>query len=107
MRALYFCDFAPKNSGGGGLLMERLLGAMPSEFLTVLSGSQHFKQVFGNKPEKKAANYIIFPVSSGTGRYGLGRLRHLADWLALPWVALLALYLIKRRQVRIILSVAH
>jgi hypothetical protein len=38
--ALYFCDFPPLKLGGGGLLMEYLLGNYPPDRLTILTGSR-------------------------------------------------------------------
>jgi glycosyltransferase involved in cell wall biosynthesis len=105
--ALYFCDFPPLNLGGGGLLMEYLLRNYPSDRLTILTGSHYFKLASQKSRPATQENYVVFPVSSATGRWGAGRLRLLLDWLALPFAVLLAMYLIKRRGLRVILSVAH
>lgn len=104
--ALYFCDFAPLNGGGGGLLMELLLRDYVPESLTVLTGPQYFKRMYGDKAGVPS-NYILFPVFAGRGRWGIGRLRNFLDWIFLPFALLVSLYLIKKRGVRVILSVAH
>jgi glycosyltransferase involved in cell wall biosynthesis len=104
--ALYFCDFPPLNLGGGGVLMERLLAGYPPELLTILTASHHFRR-FRGETQRAGNNYAIFPVFAGKGRWGLGRLRGLLDWLALPFAALVAIYLLKTRGARVILSVAH
>jgi glycosyltransferase involved in cell wall biosynthesis len=104
---LYFCDFPPLNSGGGGLLMELLLRDYPPESLTILTSPLHLKRIYGDRPRAVPSNYTLFPVFAGKGRWGIGRLRDFLDWLALPCALLLALYLIKKRGVRLILTVAH
>jgi hypothetical protein len=105
--ALYFCDFPPLNVGGGGLLMELLLRDYPLESLTVLSSPQYFKRMHGDWSRAIPSNYTLFPIFAGRGRWGIGRLRDLLDWLALPFAILISLYLIKKRGARVILSVAH
>jgi glycosyltransferase involved in cell wall biosynthesis len=105
--ALYFCDFPPLNLGGGGLLMEYLLKNYPPDRLTILTGSHYFNQASRKSRSTAPENYVVFPVSSATGRWGLGRFLLLLNWLALPLVALQALSLVKRRRIRVILSVAH
>jgi hypothetical protein len=105
--ALYFCDFPPLNLGGGGLLMEYLLKNYPPDRLTILTGSNYLNKASRKSRLANRDNYVVFPVSSATGRWGWGRFLFLLNWLALPWVALLAFYLVKRRHLRVILSVAH
>jgi hypothetical protein len=105
--ALYFCDFPPLNLGGGGLLMEYLLRSYPPGRLTILTGSHYFQQASKKSLPANRDNYAVFPVAAEFGRWGLGRLLSLLNWLALPLAGLLAFFLIKRKRARVILSVAH
>ena len=105
--ALYFCNFPPLNSGGGGLLMRHILGDYPADLLTVLTGSYHCHRVSKEELQSAGDNYFIFPVTAATGRWGTGRVLVFLNWLALPLLVLIGIYLVKRKQVRVILSIAH
>jgi glycosyltransferase involved in cell wall biosynthesis len=104
---LYVCDFLPKNTGGGAVLMDRLLAEYPEELLTLISGSQLFTRNYRKIAPRKSWTYISFPTFSRRGRLGIGRLCALLDWLAIPLVAMVTLREARKTKAKIILSVAH
>ncbi len=102
---LYFCDFPPSGFAGGPILIKRLLADYPPEKLTVFTGSHYAKSA----PQEERLNcaHIIFPTTSATGRFGLGRLKYLADWMLMPLLVISGILQIKRRGAKVILTVAH
>jgi glycosyltransferase involved in cell wall biosynthesis len=104
-RLLFFCDFPPSNLAGGAILVKRLLADYPSERVTILTGS-HFQK---HSPEidRLKCRHAVFPTTNETGRWGLGRLKFLLDWLLIPVLALTGVWLIKRRDLKVILTIAH
>lgn len=101
---LYFCDFPPSNFAGGPILLKRLLDDYPSDRLTVLTGSHYLKSA---PPEDRLnCSHIVFPTSNETGRLGIGRIKSLISWLLIPFLTLLGIWLIKRRNLKTVLTVA-
>jgi hypothetical protein len=104
---LYICDFVPGNTGGGALLMERLLSAYPARVVTILCGSDSFRRTAGEHGTKLKNECLVLPIFSRRGRWGIGRLRSALDWLAIPFVAVTATRAIRKKRVAVMLSIAH
>lgn len=102
---LVLCDFPPSHFRGGTILMRRLLAEWPSKRLAVLASSQ-FDRAELRASYLPCAHYFV-SMTDEFGRWGLGRLKRLINWLLLPVVALVALLLLKRIRPAAILSVAH
>jgi glycosyltransferase involved in cell wall biosynthesis len=104
-RLLFLCDFPPSNLRGGTVLMSRLLQSYPMSSLVMFTGSyfEGVSPIEGRIPCKQ----IIFPTTDETGRFGLGRVKSLIDWLLIPLKVLVSMWVVKRRQIKIIVTVAH
>ena len=102
---LYVCDFPPSNLRGGTILMSRLLQDYPPERITILAGSAYTH----SSPQDGRINceHVIFPTTNSSGRWGTGRLKTALDWLLIPALVLLTIWLTWRRRVDAIVSVAH
>lgn len=102
---LYFCDFPPSNLRGGSVLLSRLLENYPTENITILTGTYYN----GISPSEGRLNckQFLFPTSDETGRWGVGRLKSLIQWLVLPFLVIYGLWIEKRRNIKLILAVAH
>lgn len=101
---LYFCDFPPSNFAGGPVLVKRLLEGYPSEKVTILTGSHYLKSA--PRQERLACSHIVFPTSNETGRWGLGRIKFFCSWLLIPLLTLVGVWALKRRELKVILTVA-
>lgn len=106
-RLLYFCDFPPANSGGGAVLIARLLRDYPRDRLSGIVGSTYARQFRAAPAWTGARPPIVFPTSTRTGRRGLGRLRELMDWLLIPVAALVGAFAARRAHSALIFTVAH
>lgn len=86
-------------------MAKRLLEDYPSDKLRVLTGSYFFKL---SLPEERIkCPYAVFPTLSETGRRGVGRIKFLINWLLIPLLTLAGVWLIKRRNLKVILTIAH
>jgi glycosyltransferase involved in cell wall biosynthesis len=103
-RLLYFCDFPPSNFAGGPVLVKRLLEDDSDQTVTVLTGSHYLRSA--PVGERLACRHLVFPTSNETGRWGIGRLKSLIDWLLIPLLALFGAWVIKRNNLRVIVTVA-
>src|SRR5262249_11175489 len=102
---LYFADFPPSYSGGGSILVSRLLGSYPVDRITVLTSKRAFR--LSTDAGKLGCRHILFPRTTRVGRLGLGRLKELIDWLAFPFLICLAAYQIKRCKIEVMTTIAH
>lgn len=105
VRLLYVCDWPPSNFGGGPILMSRLLREYPLEAIAVLT-STRFARV-SPKEGRLECDEITVPLSEGYGRFGLGRLRILLNWLRIPVIAVTVRRVIRQREIAAILTVLH
>ena len=105
VRLLYVCDWPPSNFGGGPILMSRLLREYPPDTMTVLT-STRFARV-SPREGRLHCDEITVPLSEGYGRFGLGRLRILLNWLRIPVIAFRVRQLIREREIAAILTVLH
>jgi glycosyltransferase involved in cell wall biosynthesis len=104
-RLLYFCDFPPSNLRGGTVTMSRLLADFTADDLTILTGS-YFNRI-SPSDGRIACRHVIFPSTDETGRFGLGRLKSLLNWLLIPALCAVAAWVIKRERIDGILTIAH
>ena len=102
---LFMCDFPPSNLRGGSVLISRLLADYPRHRMVVLTGSYYDK--VSPQEGRLSCKQLVFPISSETGRWGLGRIKSLIDWLAIPLLALFALWTVKRNRSAAIITIAH
>lgn len=105
VRLLYICDFPPSNLGGGPILMSRLLGEYPADSIAVLTSTRYAR--VSPREGRLACDEITVGLSEGYGRFGLGRIRTVLNWLRIPWISLVARRTIRKRHVRAILTVLH
>ncbi len=104
-KLLYFVDFPPSSHGGGESIMSRLLGEYPPGKIIMLVGSKAMRRI--SKEGRLACRYALFPVTSKTGPWGIGRLKALADYLLLPLLFFLACRLVLKERIEVILTVAY
>jgi glycosyltransferase involved in cell wall biosynthesis len=104
-RVLYICDFPPSNLAGGAILMSRLLQDYPEDRVAVLTSSRYLRV----SPEegRLACDHISFPTTKGWGRWGLGRVKHVIDWLMVPVLSLFCAWAIRQRRIKLMVSVVH
>ena len=102
---LFFCDFPPSNDGGGSILVSRLLTSYPQDRICVLTSRRAFK--LSTTAGKLHCPHILFPRTSRVGRWGLGRLKELLDWLLFPALVLTGIWQIKRRNIDSMVTIAH
>jgi glycosyltransferase involved in cell wall biosynthesis len=104
-RMLYICDFPPSNLAGGAILMSRLLQDYPEDRVAVVTSSRYLRV----SPEegRLACDHISFPTTKGWGRWGLGRIKNVIDWLMVPVLALFCAWVIRQRRIQLMLSVVH
>lgn len=104
-RILFICDFPPSAHRGGAILLSRLFCEYPADRLAVLSGSHYA----GLAPSdgQVAGRQFLFPTTSKTGRWGIGRLKTLIDILMLPVLAVWGFKILRRLHVEAIVAVAH
>jgi glycosyltransferase involved in cell wall biosynthesis len=99
------CDFPPCDMNGGTILLLRQLSEYPPEKLTIIAGTAHLKKT--PLGERLRCRYVGFPETGGTGRWGLGRLKQLLDWLLLPFLCCVCFREMRRSGRKGVLSVAH
>src|ERR1041385_4227338 len=104
-KILYMCDFPPSNLRGGSVLVSRLLKTYPQDDLTTLVGS-YFDKISPQEGRLNCAHFL-FPTTNETGRWGFGRLKTFLDWLLIPVLTAYGLWVIKSRNVSVILTIAH
>jgi glycosyltransferase involved in cell wall biosynthesis len=99
------CDFPPSNLRGGSVLISRLLEGFPRDRVVVLTGS-YFNS---SSPQqgRLSCKQRVFPTSNGTGRWGLGRIKTMFDWIALPVLALYGARVVKTNRIKAIVTIAH
>lgn len=102
---LFMCDFPPSNLRGGSVLISRLLEDYPRNRMVVLTGSYYDK--VSPLEGRLSCKQIVFPTSSETGRWGLGRIKSLIDWLAIPLLALYGMWIVKSNRTKAIVTIAH
>ena len=103
VRLLYICDFPPSNLHGGAILLKRLLEGYPVECLTVITSGQGMT---ASKPsDRLGCRHIAFPVLGVSRRLWVGRVKHVANWLIVGFVALRAAFEIKRRRIRALITI--
>jgi glycosyltransferase involved in cell wall biosynthesis len=102
---LYVCDFPPSNFAGGPILMSRLLQDYPPDRIVVLTSSRYLRV----SPEegRLTCAHIAFPTTNGWGRWGLGRMKNVIDWLMIPVLTLVTIHLIRTRRIEVIMTIAH
>jgi len=99
------CDFPPSDTNGGTILLARQLADYDPEKLTIIAGTSYLNRL--PPGERWQCRYVAFPQTTGTGPWGLGRLKQLLDWLLLPLVCCVSLREIRRRRPAAVLSVVH
>lgn len=104
-RLLYLCDFPPSNLRGGTVLISRLLESYPMSDLLMFTGS-YFDNV-SPKEGRLRCRQIVFPTTNETGRFGLGRIKSLIDWLAIPIITVCGAWLVKSNRIKVIVTIAH
>lgn len=87
------------------MLLSRLFDEYPHERITILTGSHYFK--LAPLEGRLECQHRVFPTTNQTGRWGAGRLKSLIDWLLIPVLSLVSIWLMIRTRSRVILSVAH
>jgi len=105
VRLLYMCDFPPSNHSGGSILMSRLLQDYPSDRVAILTSSRYLR--VSPQEGRLGCDHIAFPTTKGWGRWGMGRIKNVLDWLMVPVLALFAVWVSRQRRIRLIVSVAH
>jgi glycosyltransferase involved in cell wall biosynthesis len=102
---LFMCDFPPSNLRGGPVLISRLLESYPRNRIVVLSGS-YFDRI---SPEegRLCCKQFFFPTSNETGRWGLGRIKSLIDWLLIPVLGLYGIWVVKNHNTEVIVTIGH
>src|SRR5579864_1522885 len=105
VRLLYMCDFPPSNHSGGSILMSRLLQDYPSDRIAILTSSRYLR--VSPHEGRLGCDHITFPTTKGWGRWGVGRIKNVLDWLMVPVLALFAVWVIRQRRIRLMISVAH
>ena len=102
---LFMCDFPPSNLRGGSVLISRLLESYLRNRVVVLTGS-YFNNV--SPPEGRlSCKQLVFPTSSETGSWGVGRIKSLIDWLMIPLLALYGTWVVKNNRTEVIVTIAH
>ncbi len=102
---LFMCDFPPSNLRGGSVLIGRLLEGYPENRIVVLTGS-YFNRI-SPQEGRLICRQVVFPTSNETGRWGLGRIKSLIDWLTIPALLLYALVAVRSNRTRAIVTIAH
>jgi glycosyltransferase involved in cell wall biosynthesis len=102
---LFMCDFPPSNLRGGTVLINRLLEKYPANSLTVLTGS-HFDKI-SPVEERLPCKHLVFPTTNARGRWGLGRIKTLIDWLLIPVLVIYGLTVVHSSRSRVIVTIAH
>lgn len=98
---LYVCDMEPGNQSGGAVLMSRILSGYPVERLSLIVGTRWLTTADAIQGVRR----MQFPTVSGAGRFGWGRIRSLTEWMMMPALCCLLLWLIRKRRVEVLVSV--
>ncbi|MCM8794460.1 MAG: glycosyltransferase [Candidatus Omnitrophica bacterium] len=85
--------------------MSRLLSEYPPEKIRLFVGSHYDK--LAPREGRLPCRRRVFPTTTKTGRFGLGRLKAALDFTLLPAVVCAAGWMAMRDGIRVILSVAH
>jgi len=102
---LFMCDFPPSNLAGGSILASRLLADYPVSRLLVLTGSMYIR--ISPKEGRLGCEHLVFPTTKGRGKWGLGRIKSLIDWMAVFLLICKTVVVIKQRKIEAVLSIAH
>ena len=102
---LLFYDWPPSSAWGGLVLLSRLLASYPSDKLIILTGSYTFNT--DTKDGRVNAEYVIFPTMKPRGLFGFGWAIRWIDYLLIPLLILLGIWVVKQNRVEVILTVAH
>lgn len=102
---LYLADFPPSNLNGGSILFSRLLGDYPINKILIITGSTYVK--LSPTEGRIGCLHIIFPTTNSTGPWGIGRIKILFNYILLPFLSLIATYLLIKKKSEIIITVAH
>src|SRR5205823_1237952 len=102
---LFMCDFPPSNLRGGSVLISRLLESYQPDQVIVLTGS-YFDSLSPHEG-RISCKQLIFPTSSETGRWGLGRIKSFIDWLAISLLTLYGIWIVKRNRIKAMVTIAH
>lgn len=102
---IFICDFPPSNLRGGSVLISRLLEKYPPEDLVVLTGSHydHASPIEG----RLSCRHLVFPSTNETGRWGLGRIKSIIEWLLIPVLALYGVWVVHSNHSKVIVTIAH
>jgi glycosyltransferase involved in cell wall biosynthesis len=100
---LFLNDFPPSNQNGGTVLIRRLLSAYPAANLIALTDRRHNKRLDPNF--KWCAHHFSFYSKNEKGRFGIARLQAVFNLSLVPWIAIYAVRIIRRKPVSAILSV--
>ena len=103
-RLLYMCDLPPSNLNGGPILMRRLLADYPADRLTVACAPDFMRRAAGTLLD---CQHVTLFRTSGTGRWGLGRVKQLVDLLAVPHIQRAAETIIREKRIEAVLTVAQ
>jgi len=85
--------------------MSRLFANYPVDKIVVLTGSHLSK--LSPADGRLGCKHIVFPTTKRTGKWGVGRIKSFLDWLLIPILALLGIWVIKQRRIKIIVTIAH
>jgi len=102
---LYVCDLPPSNLDGGSVLVNRLLAEYPPENIVAFTSSLYRRPDMQTR--RWCSHNTVLPGVRGQGRWGIGRVKGLANWLFIPLIALRAVLQLRRRRASAILSIAH
>jgi glycosyltransferase involved in cell wall biosynthesis len=104
-RLLYVDEFPPSNHHGGAILLKRLLDKHPADRLLVITSDAGMKA--SEATELFECRHIVLPVFGGSRYRWLGRLMRAANWLALPFVTLIAILEVRRKRVEAVITIAQ
>ena len=104
-RLLYVDEFPPSNHHGGAILLKRLLDKHPADRLLVITSKVGMKA--SEATELFKCRHIALPVF-GRSRYPwVGKFMRAANWLGLPFVALIAILEIRRKRVEAVITIVR
>jgi glycosyltransferase involved in cell wall biosynthesis len=102
---LFMCDFPPSHLAGGSILISRLLADYPVSRLSVLTASRYFR--ISPREGRLACEHLVFPTTKGWGKWGLGHIKNLIDWMLVFLLIFKTVAVIKQRKIEAVLSIAH
>jgi glycosyltransferase involved in cell wall biosynthesis len=103
-RLLFVADLPPCHLTGGPILMHRLLSGYPMERLTVACSSGLMPRATGTL---LPCRHVSLFQTTGTGRWGLGRIKQLVDVAAFGPMVWSLERLLRETQSEAVLTVAH